>query len=242
MARTKSSSSRSTSRRRTAATTKRAPLVSPSTLRSIVAVVLLAAGAITLIALFLPGGGLLNGYVDGFLRPLFGQGAWLLAVLLLVAGVLVERAPNVDLSWVTVALGGLVVFIGGLGLIHLISGKGDSSVDLEQGGGAIGQMLSATLADLVSPFGALVVLLTIVLVGILLLFNITLLAFVSPFARFGKAAANAAGSGAAGAAEALRSRGRGKRDTRPAVAIPVVRSGPSGRRRSAGGRASPRAS
>jgi hypothetical protein len=65
-------------------------------LRSVVAVVLLAIGAITLIALFLPGGGLLNGYVDGFLRPLFGQGAWLLGVLLIVAGVLIERAPDAD--------------------------------------------------------------------------------------------------------------------------------------------------
>jgi DNA segregation ATPase FtsK/SpoIIIE, S-DNA-T family len=229
MARTKSSSSRSSSRRRSSSPSKRAPLVSPSTLRSIVAVVLLAAGAITLIALFLPGGGLLNGYVDGFLRPLFGQGAWLLAVLLLVAGVLVERAPNVDLSWVTVALGGLVVFFGGLGLIHLVSGKGDSAADLEQGGGAVGQSLSSTLADLVSPFGALVILLTIVLVGILLLFNITLLAFVSPFARAGRAAGDAAGAGAASAAAAVRSRGR--RDKHPAVAIPVVRSGPSTRRR-----------
>ena len=130
MARAKKTTSRASSRSRTGSATRRAPLVSSSTLRSIVAVVLLAAGAITLIALFLPGGGILNGYVDGFLRPVFGQGAWLLGVLLLVAGVLVERAPKVDYSWVTVALGGLIVFIGGLGLIHLLSGKGGSQSDL----------------------------------------------------------------------------------------------------------------
>ncbi len=164
-------------------TKKQAPRVSPSTLRSVVAVVLIAAGAITLIALFLPGGGILNGYVDGFLRPLFGQGAWLLGILLIVAGVLVERAPSVDYSWITVALGGLIVFIGGQGLIHLFSGKGDSASDLEQGGGALGNMLSSTLSDLVSPVGAFVVLVGIVLVGILLLFNITLVAFVTPFAN-----------------------------------------------------------
>ena len=99
-----------------------------------------------------------------------------------MAGVLVERAPNVDYSWVTVALGGLIVFIGGEGLIHLLSGKGGGDADLEQGGGAVGHLLSATLADLVSSFGAFVVLLTIVLVGILLLFDITLVAFVTPFA------------------------------------------------------------
>jgi len=203
MATKRSAASRSSGRSRSRNGGKRAPIVSPSTLRSVVAVVLLAAGAITLIALFLPGGGLLNGYVDGFLRPLFGQGAWLFGILLIVAGILVERAPNVDYSWVTVALGGLIVFIGGEGLIHLISGKGDSEADLEQGGGAVGHLLASTLSDLVSPFGALVVLLTIVLVGILLLFNITLVAFVRPFGELGRAAASAASTGVAGAAGAV---------------------------------------
>ena len=164
MARAKKSTTRSPSR--TKSRSRKAngtPIITPATLRSIVAVVLLAAGVITLIALFLPGGGILNGYVEGFLRPLFGQGAWLLAVLLLVAGVLVERAPKVDNSWITVALGGLIVFVGGQGLIHLVSGKGGSAADLEQGGGAVGQALASSLADLLSPFGALVVLLTIIL-------------------------------------------------------------------------------
>jgi S-DNA-T family DNA segregation ATPase FtsK/SpoIIIE len=232
MARTKKTTSRSSSRSRSSSA-RRTPVVSKSTLRSIVAVALLAAGAITLIALFLPGGGLLNGYVDGFLRPVFGQGAWLLGVLLLVAGVLVERAPKVDDSWVTVALGGLIVFIGGLGLIHLISGKGGSEGDLAQGGGTLGHLLSSTLADLISPLGALVVLLAIVLVGILLLFDITLVAFVSPFARAGRAAAGAAGAGASSAAVAVRS--RGAKDAgmdRGAAGVPVARAPTSVRRRS----------
>ena len=222
MARTKKTTSRASSRSRSGSAT-RTPIVSKSTLRSIVAVALLAAGAITLIALFLPGGGLLNGYVDGFLRPVFGQGAWLLGVLLLVAGVLVERAPRVDDSWVTVALGGLIVFIGGLGLIHLISGKGGSETDLEQGGGALGHLFSSTLADLISPLGGLVVLLAVVLVGILLLFDITLVSFVSPFARAGRAAAGAAGAGASSAAVAVRSRGsQGSASDRGATSVPAV--------------------
>ena len=203
--------------------------MSPSTLRSVVAVVLLAFGAITLIALFLPAGGLLNGYVDSFLRPLFGQGAWLLGVLLLVAGVLVERAPKVDYSWVTVALGGLIVFVGGEGLIHLLGGKGSSPADLEQGGGTVGSLLAATLSDLISPAGAFVVLVAIVLVGLLLLFDITLVAFVSPFARAGRSAAGAAGARAASAGAALRS--RSAHDEGPDPAAPVARSATAMRRR-----------
>jgi S-DNA-T family DNA segregation ATPase FtsK/SpoIIIE len=193
------------------------PRVNPSTLRSVAAVVLIAAGAVTLIALFLPGGGILNGYVDGFLRPLFGQGAWLLGILLIVAGVLVERAPSVDYSWITVAVGGFIVFIGGQGLIHLFSGKGDDPSDLEQGGGALGELLADTLSSLVSPVGAFVILAGVVLVGILLLFNITLVAFVTPFISGGRAAWAMVGAGVAGTQEALRDR-RQSRQRRAAAA------------------------
>ena len=165
----------------------RAPIVSPATLRSVVAVVLLAAGAITLIALFLPGGGILNGYVDGFLRPLFGQGAWLLAVLLLVAGVLVERAPSVDYSWVTVALGGLIVFIGGQGLIHLFSGKGGTRCRPASRVGERWATRSPRRCPTCSaPSAPSWCSSTIVLVGILLLFDITLVAFVTPFTNAGR--------------------------------------------------------
>ncbi len=223
--------STSTSGRSRSRTTKSGtPIVSPATLRSIVAVVLLAAGAITLIALFLPGGGLLNGYVDGFLRPLFGQGAWLLGILLLVAGVLVERAPSVDYSWITVALGGLIVFIGGEGLIHLFSGKGGSATDLEQGGGTVGYTLASTLSDLLSPAGAFVVLAGIVLVGLLLLFDITLVAFVTPFIDGGRALAALIATGAADTAAAVRDRRAAR--AHEAVVIPIA-GATRGRRRAA---------
>ncbi|MGH2466795.1 MAG: hypothetical protein ACRDGL_03580, partial [Candidatus Limnocylindrales bacterium] len=49
-------------------------LVSPGTARSLVGIVLLVVGAVTLIALMLPAGGLLNRYVAEGLRPAFGQG------------------------------------------------------------------------------------------------------------------------------------------------------------------------
>ncbi len=236
MAQRKKSTS-SSSRSRSGTKKSGTPIVSPATLRSIVAVVLLAAGAITLIALFLPGGGLLNGYVDGFLRPLFGQGAWLLGILLLVAGVLVERAPSVDYSWLTVALGGLIVFVGGQGLIHLFSGKGGSDTDLEQGGGALGYALASTLSDLLSPAGAFVVLAGIVLVGLLLLFDITLVAFVTPFIDGGRAIAAMVAAAVANTAQTIRHR----RATRAhehasraheAVAIPIAGAS-RGRRRAA---------
>ncbi len=68
--------------------------ISPQTARALVGVVLLVIGAVTLIALLLPAGGVLNRYVSEFLRPAFGQGAWLLPVVLIAAGFLVERGPG----------------------------------------------------------------------------------------------------------------------------------------------------
>jgi DNA segregation ATPase FtsK/SpoIIIE, S-DNA-T family len=202
-------------------TTSSGPFIAPDTLRSLVGILLLVAGAVTLIALFLPEAGILNRYVTDFLRPLFGQGAWLLAVLLLVAGALVERAPKVGNGWGVVALGGFVVFLGGEGLIHLLSGKGGRPEGLQQGGGAVGQFLSQGLSELVSPFGAFVVLAGVVLAGILLLFDITLRAFIAPFLAGGRAVGTALGSGAASAATAAADARARRAHTRPVVALPV---------------------
>jgi S-DNA-T family DNA segregation ATPase FtsK/SpoIIIE len=183
-------------------------------------------GAITLIALFLPGAGILTNLVSQFLRPTFGQGAWLLAALLLVAGVLVERAPKVGNGWGVAAVGGLILFFGGEGLIDWVSG---SRKAVQQGGGSIGHALSTSLADLVSSPGALVVLLGISVAGILLLFNLTLRQMVGPVTAGGRAVANAASATVAAAA-----RPRGEEESRSPVAVPVEpRSPPSGR----GGRA-----
>ncbi len=100
---------RATPRRRTRRKTSTVDFrVSPATARSLAGVVLLVVGAVTLIALLLPAGGLLNTYVNEGLVPVFGKGAWLLPILLLAAGVLVERAPNVGSGWGMTVLGGLV--------------------------------------------------------------------------------------------------------------------------------------
>ncbi|MBA2489515.1 MAG: hypothetical protein H0V36_09410, partial [Chloroflexi bacterium] len=77
-----------TSRRRSTGSVRAPALgVGPQPIRSLVGVVLIVLGAVTAIALLLPQAGLLNRLVDDILRPLFGQGAWLLAVLLLLGGI-----------------------------------------------------------------------------------------------------------------------------------------------------------
>jgi S-DNA-T family DNA segregation ATPase FtsK/SpoIIIE len=190
--------------------------VSAATVRSLVSIVLLVAGAVTLIALFLPQAGILNGLVAEVLRPDFGQGAWLLGVLLLVAGAMVERGPTVGNGWAVAAIGGLLIFLGGEGLIHLIPGRTGSPADLSQGGGLIGHGLSSTLAQLVSPAGAFVVLSGLVVAGVLLMFDLTLRHLVVPIGRGSRAVAGIAGA----TASAVAARASGS-SGRPAVAIPV---------------------
>ncbi len=181
----------------------------------------MVAGAITLVALALPTGGVLNKLVAGVLQPWFGAGAWLLAVLLLVAGALVERAPKVGNSWGVAALGGLILFIGGEGLIHLIWGDGGSPEALAAGGGRIGYFMSSHLTDLVSPLGAFVILVGICVCGVLLLFNLTLRALLRPVATGGRAIVGVA-SATYEATRALPVEDRGP------VAVPIIAAADAG--------------
>jgi S-DNA-T family DNA segregation ATPase FtsK/SpoIIIE len=159
-----------------------------------VGVALIVLGAITLVSLFLAGQGVFGEFVTGVLRPWFGQGAWLLGVLLVVAGVLVERGTRLQRGWLTLTLGGLLVFVAGEGLIHLISGRGSSPTDLSLGGGQLGYWVSHTLTDLVGPVGAFLVLAGMLVAGILLLFEMTLKALVQPVSTGGRAVASLAGT------------------------------------------------
>jgi S-DNA-T family DNA segregation ATPase FtsK/SpoIIIE len=186
--------------------TARAPLMAPGTVRSIAGIVLLVIGGITLLALFLGGQGLFGEFVTDVLRPSFGQGAWLLGVLLIVAGVMVERSATVHSGWAVMTLGGILVFLAGEGLIHLLSGKQATPADLSAGGGTIGQGLAKTLTDLVGPAGAFVVLLGIVIVGILLMFGLTLRALLQPVSTGGRVIASATSATVAATVNAAKTR------------------------------------
>src|SRR3970040_3102140 len=70
------------------------PSVGPEVARSIVGIVLLVLGAVTLIALILPGQGRLTDWWIGSVGPWFGALRWLLPFLLLGAGGYVEWGPG----------------------------------------------------------------------------------------------------------------------------------------------------
>ncbi|MEP7159357.1 MAG: DNA translocase FtsK 4TM domain-containing protein, partial [Chloroflexota bacterium] len=201
---TRRSPGRSRSRRSPGAQILDGLRLPPHVARSLFGLALLVVGVVTLIALLFPGEGALNGPVDDVLRPLFGQGAWLLALLLIVAGVAVERPAQVGFGSSLAIVGGLIVFVAGLGLIHLAWGRGSGPQALRDGGGSLGNALSATLSDLISPIGAFVVLLGLVVAGLLLLLNITLRGLLRPVTGGGRVLASAIATPARAIAEASR--------------------------------------
>ena len=163
--------------------------ISPQTARALVGVVLIAAGAVTLIALLLPGSGILNRYVNDILRPAFGQGAWLLPLILIAAGFLVERGPAMASGGLVTAFGGLLIFLGGLGMIQLVWGHGSSAKAVAEAGGWVGQLMVGPLTSLIGPAGTFVVLCGIIVAGLLLLLNSTIRGLLHPVAAGGRALA-----------------------------------------------------
>ena len=182
------------------------PIMTPETARSVLGIGLIVTGVIVLIFLVLPGDGILNALATGFLRPMFGQGAWLLGALLVVGGVAIARSPRIDPAWLVAAFGGLLVFLGGEGLVHLLSSKGGSANDLAQGGGGLGHALADTLTGLLSGFGAFVILSGLVIAGLLLMFELTLRHLMHPVAVTTKAVAGATSGAIASASEARAAR------------------------------------
>src|SRR3954468_12567154 len=198
--RTSTSSTRSRARKPSAAqSVARSFTLPPHVARSLIGLLFLILGAITLIALLFPQAGLLNRYVDDILRPAFGQGAWLLGIVLIVAGVVIERPPESGYGSALTGVGGLIVFVAGLGMIHLIWGHGASDTALRGGGGVLGQALSALLSTLLSSLGAFVVLLGLIVAGLLLMFNTSLRALLSPVTGGGRMLATAVASAGASA-------------------------------------------
>jgi DNA segregation ATPase FtsK/SpoIIIE, S-DNA-T family len=198
--RTSTSATRSRARKPSAAqSVARSLTLPPHVARSLIGLLFLILGAITLIALLFPQAGLLNRYVDDILRPAFGQGAWLLGIVLIVAGVVIERPPESGYGSALTIVGGLIVFVAGLGMIHLIWGHGATDTALRGGGGVLGQALSALLSTLLSSLGAFVVLLGLIVAGLLLMFNTSLRTLLSPVTGGGRMLATAVASAGASA-------------------------------------------
>ncbi len=172
MAGRRRSASRSRSRRRAGIGLPRVT-VTPEVTRSLVGLTLLVLGAVTLIALALPGEGKLTDLWRDWIAPWFGAGRWILPFLLIGAGWYVEWGPGSRprAAW-GATLGGIAIaYVGILGLAEV---TGIAS------GGRIGRFVSEFLSALVTHPGAFVVLGALTVLGVVIAFNLPLRTLLEP--------------------------------------------------------------
>jgi S-DNA-T family DNA segregation ATPase FtsK/SpoIIIE len=146
--------------------------LTPDVVRSIIGLTLLVLGAMTLIALTLPGEGALTSWWTGVFSPWFGTMRWVAPFLLLLAGWWLEWGPGTrpGSGWGITLLGLLITYAGIAGAAQVLGVSG----------GRIGRGLAGTLTDLFSAPGAFVLLVAIAILGVIIGFGIPLRQLAKP--------------------------------------------------------------
>ena len=159
--------------------------LSPAVARSLIGIVLLVIGAVTLIALALPGQGALTDWWRNLAVPFFGSGRWLLPFVLLLAGWYLEWGPGHDpgAAWGRTLLGIGLAYAGVLGIFQIIAFSGEFT------GGRIGRFLAGLLDPALTTPGAFVILLGATLAGLLIAFDLPLRTLLAPVVGAGRTAA-----------------------------------------------------
>jgi DNA segregation ATPase FtsK/SpoIIIE, S-DNA-T family len=195
-----------TNRRRRAARRRRGSLfagfrmpdVGPAVARSIAGITLLVLGAVTLIALILPGQGALTTWWINTVAPWFGSLRWLLPLLLLGGGWYMEWGPGKTpgSGWGLTLTGIAIAYVGVLGAATVIVPAVTKPAANAHGaaGGRIGSFLADTLSPLLTSPGAFVVLAAIGIVGVLVAFNLRLRDLTRPATRAARWAGSTAAS------------------------------------------------
>jgi len=149
------------------------PSVGPEVARSIIGIILLVLGAVTLIALMLPGQGKLTDWWIGSVGPWFGSLRWLLPFLLLGGGWYLEWGPGrrAASGWGLTIVGIVVAYLGLLGAIQ-VTGLWS--------GGRLGHSFEDLLVAPLTAPGAFVLLAAVTAVGAMLAFNLPLRELVKP--------------------------------------------------------------
>jgi S-DNA-T family DNA segregation ATPase FtsK/SpoIIIE len=160
----------SRARTRSAWTTR----LTPDVVRSIIGLSLLVLGAMTLIALILPGDGTLTRWWTNAFAPWFGTMRWLLPFLLLLAGWWLEWGPGTKpgSGWGITLLGLAITYVGIVGAVQVVIGG--------FAGGKMGRGFADILGHLFGPAGAFVMLIALAIVGIIVGFGVPLRQILHP--------------------------------------------------------------
>src|SRR5688572_1277170 len=153
--------------------------ISPEVVRSIVGTALMAIGAITLIALLLPGEGALTDWWRDSIAPWFETGRWLFPFLLLGGGWYIAAGPGKEpgSGWGMTLLGLGIAYIGVLGAFEVL---GLDIFNVQRGGGRIGRFIADTLEPLLTGPGTFVLCLAVAALGVMLAFNLRLRQLTDP--------------------------------------------------------------
>ncbi len=146
--------------------------ITPEVVRSIIGLTLLVLGAMTLIALILPGQGALTSWWRDVFAPWFGTMRWLLPFFLLVAGWWLEWGPGArpGSGWGITLLGLAITYAGIVGAAEVLGVSG----------GRLGRALAGTLTQLFGPAGAFVMLVALAVLGVIIGFGIPLRQLMHP--------------------------------------------------------------
>ena len=157
--------------------------LSPAVVRSLVGIVLLVLGAVTAIALLLPGQGALTDGWRNISVPYFGTGRWALPAVLLLGGWYLEWGPGKEpgAPWGRTLLGMGIAYAGFLGAFQVLATRG---------GGRIGRFLADLLQPALTTPGAFIILLAIGIAGLLIALDRPLRSLLSPATRAANAAAS----------------------------------------------------
>lgn len=117
--------------------------------------------------------GILGQWLNTYLRLIFGVGTVVLPLIFLGLGVTLFFARQVRLN-VTKYIGIVLMVAAGLGLVHMQTGMDQMLDNVQAYGGYVGFLTSVLLRLFISDLGAKVILITLLLVGMLITFEISI--------------------------------------------------------------------
>lgn len=159
--------------------------LSPEVKKSIIIIVLVLIGGVSLLSLF-GLAGFLGDYINEGMAILFGWGRWLFPVILILFGFLLY---NEDKKWVHgYTYVGLFFFILSFqSLLHVFYQENPELIaKLGKGGGYIGLFLVKIFVSLIGFWAALLVLVCLFMISLMLMFNSTLSGLVGEESLFSR--------------------------------------------------------
>lgn len=149
--------------------------ISPSSLRSILAVILLLLSVLMLISFGLPDY-FVNAKVQSLLKLAFGASSFVAPFITTIAGLLFIDSLKSKVKDVRILLGLVIMLVTVAGFFHLfVNSEEARQIALEgRGGGLVGLFVSSLLINMISIYGAVFVLLALGVVSVILILNVSI--------------------------------------------------------------------